>query len=155
MALEVISVEGPVHRTVVINRLAARWNLSRVGNRMVEAMDLVYAALRRSGRIADLGEDFSTLQGATPRTKVRTPVAGRAETLRNIEHIAPDEILLGVRCLLQEAVSFEEDQLIIQLARVFGYSRTGNAIRGRLVDLIARMIEAKQLLKEGNRIFPQ
>jgi restriction endonuclease-like protein/uncharacterized protein DUF3320 len=153
MALEVIAIEGPVHKAIVATRLARRWNLMRVGSRMVDAMEVVYRALRRSGKIDVEEGAFCVLTGALEREKVRTPVPGHAETFRNIEYISAKEISLGVRCLLREAISFEEEQLLVQLARTLGYDRTGIAIRRRLADIVDKLVRAKQVLREGDRIL--
>jgi len=152
MAMEVVSIEGPVHKAIVSSRLARRWNLERVGNRMVGAMESVFRTLSRRGNIDMVDGEFCTLRGASPRGKLRTPVPGRVETFRNIDHISTDEISLGVRSLLQEAISFEEDQLIVQLARVLGYDRTGSTIRSRLGETVDRLVDARQVAREGNRV---
>jgi hypothetical protein len=152
MALEVICAEGPVHTDVVATRVARHWNLLKVGNRMVDAMEVVYQALVHGGKV-EIRDGFCNLRGAAPREKVRRPVAGHSETFRSIHHISPEEIALGMRFLLQEAISFEQDQLVVQVARTLGYDRTGSTIKDRLVDVLEKLVEKKQMVREGDRIL--
>ena len=119
---------------------------------MVEAMESVYRSLSRNGDVEITDGVFCALSGASLREKLRTPVTGQIETFRNIEHISASEIAIGVRSLLQEAISFEEDQLVIQLARILGYDRTGNTIRTRLGDTIDKLAQAGQIAREGTRV---
>jgi hypothetical protein len=52
--------------------------------------------------------------------------------VRDIEHIAPEEIERAMSLVLEQALSLTEDELVTQTARAFGYARTGHDIEQAL-----------------------
>lgn len=152
MALEVINCEAPVHKNIVASRVAGRWGLSRVGSRMVEAMERAYGVLLRCGEIQLLDDTFLAPNHNFQCEYVRCPVPGQPETLRPIEHVSSDELAVAINALLLEAVSFEREQLIIQVARALGYDRTGNAIEKRVALVIGSLLHQGVLAEQAGRI---
>ncbi len=66
--------------------------------------------------------------------KVRTPVDGDPETERAVEHIAPEEIQAAMRLIISHAVGIGVESLITEVARLFGFARTGDRIYQRLLE---------------------
>jgi len=153
MIAEVVAFEGPVHRDVVAKRVARRWDLTRVGARMVAALDRAERSLVRSGTIVLREKAFLDMPESAPLERVRVPVPGVEESLRLIDHIAAVEIAVGVKCLLNEAGSFEGAQLVTQLTRAMGYDRTGSAIKARISRVIDNLVRTNHIAREGDRIF--
>ena len=65
----------------------------------------------------------------------------------------PTEIALGVRCILVEAISFEEEHLVVQIARVLGYDRTGTSITARLSGVIEEMLRKGEIMRDETSIL--
>ena len=143
-ALEVIAIEAPVHRNVVASRVAARWSLMKVGARMLAAMNQALRRLENNGQIIVDG-DFVWYAGVFRCEFVRRPVAGLNATYRSIDQISSNEIALAAEQILREAVSLDAGQLAIQVARVFGFDRTGTSIRERISRVTDGMLQAGRI----------
>ena len=72
-----------------------------------------------------------------------TPVNNAPETYRDVAHIPPEEIQAGMLLIIRHAVGIGVDSLIKETANVFGFNRTGNRIRDRLLK------ECKALQQKG------
>ena len=64
---------------------------------------------------------------------VRVPVSDLQETYRDVAHIPPEEIQACMLLIIHQAVGIGVDSLIKETANVFGFNRTGNRIRDRLL----------------------
>ena len=127
---QLVSGEGPLHIEVAARRLASLWGLQQVGARIMRAFDAVLAlGLRRKlFRKVD-----SFLWPADSReVAVRVPVPQQPETIRDIEHISPEEIHAAMALIVRHAVGIGYESLLRETARLFGFNRLGDRIRGRL-----------------------
>ena len=64
---------------------------------------------------------------------VRVPVSDVKETKREVAHIPPEEIQACMLLIIRHAVGISADSLIKETANVFGFDRTGDKIRDRLL----------------------
>src|SRR5207244_8330992 len=74
---------------------------------------------------------------------VRVPVSYLQETYRDVAHIPPEEIQACMLLIIRHAVGIGVDSLIKETANIFGFNRTGNRIRDRLLK------ECKALQQKG------
>jgi len=151
MLREVIHVEGPVHIEVAARRLAKAWELQRVGSRMRKAVNVALRSLTREGKVRQHGK-FLWPNRRDFQITVRRPDPGNEDTLRGIEFIAPEELGLAVKNLVRDALSITEDELVKEVARIFGFDRTGANIRARIARIVNGMISQCILVSRGDRI---
>ena len=64
---------------------------------------------------------------------VRVPMSQVQETYRDVAHIPPEEIQACMLLIIRHAVGIGADSLLKETASVFGFNRTGNRIRDRLL----------------------
>jgi hypothetical protein len=83
---------------------------------------------------------------------VRQPELNEKDSFRTIKFVPPEEIELGVRNLIQGGFSILEDEVVKQVARVFGFDRTGPHIYDRIKGIIKQMISRRDLILKGNRL---
>jgi very-short-patch-repair endonuclease len=120
---KILEVEAPIHEDEVCKRLATVWNLDRAGSRIREAAAKALRSLKQSGRcVVDGG--FWALPGAQVIT-VRDRSQATSATLRKAEYIPPQEILEAAKQVLAESVRAPLDELTVEVARRFGFQRTG------------------------------
>jgi very-short-patch-repair endonuclease len=123
----IAETEGPVHISVLHERLRDAWNIGRVGSKIRTNID---AAIRLAEVIRH--GDFLTGPGPLPTT-VRTPVRG---CQRQITQIHDRELEEAIVRLTRDASSISQDDLTTAVARLFGWTRRGTDISQRMMTLI-------------------
>ena len=151
MLTEVIDAEGPVHLEIAARRLASRWGLQKVGGRMMNAVEAAFDMLARQGTSAWRGK-FLWPQRNGFTLQVRRPDPDDETTIRKIEFIPQEELELAIRYLVRDAISISDDQVLTQVARVFGFDRTGANIRDRMERILGQMLQGGILVRKGDRI---
>lgn len=151
MLQDVINIEAPVHRDLVAKRIAKRWNLQKVGQRMTGALEVVINELCRKN-IIYLKGDFLWRKNETNCKKVRQPISSNPESYRVIEYIPAQELQLAIECIVRDALSIPEEQLIAQVAKTFGFDRTGENIRQRVSQNIRKMVNDGRIVRNEDRL---
>jgi hypothetical protein len=132
-----VDAEGPVHVEVAAERLRKAWGLSRTGERMREAVEEAVTFCESRDQLSRR-EDF--LWPASAReVAVRVPDPAVPESYRDVLHIAPEELQAGLRLLTREGLGEDEEELLTQAARLFGFGRLGDHIRRRLAENLEAM----------------
>ncbi|MEN6525145.1 MAG: DUF3320 domain-containing protein [Candidatus Polarisedimenticolia bacterium] len=133
--LKVVGLEEPISLDLLCRRIIAAWGMGRVGGRIEERIRRVcgVAGLRHTttGHV-----DFFWMPTTTVEAydMFRTP-GSADETRRRPEDLPAEEIANAAAELLENQVSMPEADLVRELARVFGFHRTGACVT--------------QVLKEG------
>jgi hypothetical protein len=144
LLVELVRVEGPVHRQAAVRRLAECWRVAPSSRAVQDHLDPVLSQLVEQ-QVVQLHDDF--LWPAEPiEVVVRQPPAGREP--RPIQEIAPEEIAKAAYLNLQNAFSLTEQDLIIQTAQILGYARVGEPVEQRIRAALVRL-EATGLAKRG------
>ena len=71
---------------------------------------------------------------------------------RNMEDIAPEEILVALHEVVKNNLSIEEDELLRYLARTFNFAKVGNQIDTILRYVIDMAVEQGKVKSENKRI---
>jgi very-short-patch-repair endonuclease len=120
--------EGPIHLDLAIKRLRQAWNLSRAGDKVREAVEGAAAAAEKRGDLQRKGEFLWSKNAVV----VRVPDPKDAATVRDIEHIADEELQAGLRLLLTQGGAMDSDAILSQTARLFGFGKLGDTIKQRV-----------------------
>jgi len=143
---EVARVEGPVHMSLIHQRLRDAWNIGRVGSIIRKNIDVaIYRAeVSRQG-------DFIMIPSSGIRVRTPTP-----DCSRTIDQVADDELLTALYSYIRDSVGVNQDELTAGVARLFGWNRRGNGIQGRLDDIVQRLLNLGYLLgnSDGLSIDP-
>jgi very-short-patch-repair endonuclease len=139
-----VKEEGPIHFDCAVQRLTAAWGLKRAGPNIVRAVREAVSSCCQTGLIEIKG-DF--LWPPTHKEiAVRMPVPDVPESMRRLEHIPPEEIEKAMQLIVTRAVGISVDSLVVETARIFGFSRTGNDIRAMLVKVCQKMLQDGALI---------
>ena len=135
----IVRIEGPIHAEEIARRLATVWGLDRAGSRIQKVTDDGLRALARENRLTPDGL-FWSLSGANER-RVRNRANSRSQTLRKAEYLPPAEIVWAAAEILDECVRVQRDELVIEVARRFGFQRTGQDLRDAISQAISSKID--------------
>ena len=132
---QVVEVEGPVTDRLVLDRVRRAWGLKRAGGRVQEAFDQAVRQLVARALI-ERDDDALRMPG-TSLVTVRVPTAEEA-TRRGAEDVPRVELALAmVRAAHAAGGSVPIDELTMQVAKLFGWTRRGGAIQERLDAALA------------------
>jgi len=151
MLSQIIETEGPVHKDVAATRLARAWELERVGERMMNAVKSAWRSLSREKLLRIQGE-FLWPAAESFRATVRRPNPDEDQSRRSIEEIPPEEIALAMKNLTRDSLSIERDKLLVYVARIFGFERSGNHIQRSLGNVLEELLESRQLVLLEDRV---
>lgn len=147
----IVDVEGPVHIELAAHRLAKTLGFQKVGSRVMEAVNSSIRILIREGKVKRINKflwpsrnDFILV--------VRQPEFNEKDSFRTIKLVPPEEIELAVRNLIQGGFSILEDEVVKQVARIFGFDRTGPHIYDRIKGILKQMISRGDLILKGDRL---
>lgn len=136
--IALVTAETPVHDDYAIKRLAEAQGIVRRGPRIVAACRAVMKLAIDRGQIESRGDFLWSPEQEV--LQVRVPNASGAR--REIREIPPEEIELAISHLAVSSGAYDLDSLLRQVARLFGFERSGATIqselRGRLNAIISR-----------------
>nr|MDP9473679.1 DUF3320 domain-containing protein [Chloroflexota bacterium] len=127
-----VEVEAPIHRDLLSRRVVTAWGYQRAGARIAARMEQAISVAVQQGRIKQQGGFL------WPSLKIDVVPRGAASdgAIRDISHVADEEILRGITLVLEHAFSLTQDELVVQTSRLFGYQRTGSDINRRLREMV-------------------
>jgi len=141
--MQVVNFEGPVSHNLLCRRIIQAWDISKIGNRI----DTRIRNLCLKFKLVKTKYDTSTYywpDNCEPMkyTSFRVPGSDKS-TRRSIEDIPPEEIQNGCLEVLRTQISLPEEDLIREVARLFGYQRKGPTVEMHIKH------DINQLVKRG------
>lgn len=141
----VIGVEGPIHQDLLARRVAPLYGRERAGSQLKRHLEWMVQA-NGKGRWVQRGDFLWESGKETP--PIRVPKA--QEKPRPIGHVCVEERAEAAMLVLQRAMGMSLDDLIVETARVLGFSRTGDQIREALLEAVAMLETVNRVeLREG------
>lgn len=148
---DIVDIEGPIHIELAAHRLAKALSFQKVGSRVMEAVNSSIRILIRKGKLKKINKflwpsrnDFILV--------VRQPEPNEKDSFRKIKFVPTEEIELAVKKLIQGGFSIVEDDVVKQVARIFGFDRTGPHIYDRIKGILKQMISRGDLILKGDRL---
>jgi hypothetical protein len=123
----IVEIEGPIHHEEACRRLASVWGQDRAGNRIRDAGQRALASLQAKGSCT-AAEGFWTIH-PPPQITVRNRSDAESSSLRRAEYLPPAEIRAAALEVLLENGRVRRDDLVVEIARRFGFQRTGEDLR--------------------------
>ena len=148
MIEEVVTVEGPVAREVVLRRVREAWGVGRAGARIRGAFDEAVKTLRARGRIVESEKGVLVLEGADT-DRVRVPHADDPTTRRTIAEVPVTELRAAIVGIVGDALQAGRDELTFAVARLYGWNRRGSDISAALERSVTYLLRMKRLAREG------
>ena len=142
----VVQQEGPIHKVEAARRVAAHWEISRVGYRIQARIELI--ARSSCPSVSMRGDFFWPASMREP--PVRRPAVGAAA--RRIDTIALEEIQQASLIIIRRGFGMTKNDLVRETARMLGHARTGGSVRCRIESGIDRLIQRGVLRQNGDRL---
>jgi very-short-patch-repair endonuclease len=144
-----LRVEAPVHEAVLLARFRDSWGISRLGAQIRSNAEYVLSRVRVDGRAVHRDAAGVYRVDGAELTAVRVPT-GRDGT-RNVLSIPPEEIDLAVVGTVRDAIVIEQEQLVVAVARLFGWQRSGPDIQNAIIGSISRLIQKDRVRRNARR----
>jgi hypothetical protein len=148
MIEEVVAVEGPVAREVVLRRVREAWGVGRAGSRIRSSFDDAVKMLRSRGRVIESEKGFLMMEGADP-ARVRVPNADDPTTRRGVAEVPVSELRAAILGIVGDAIHAGRDELTFAVARLYGWNRRGTDISNALERAVTYLLRMKRLVRDG------
>ncbi len=133
--------EGPIHLDTVNERVRTWWAVGRVTSRLRDNLDraIAKAGLERDGDFIDLPN--RAVSKVRSRNNNRKP-----------EHVHLDEFALAAEMLVRDVGGASRAEVVVAIARQFGWGRTGAIVDERVNAAIDRAISKGALTENGDTL---
>jgi hypothetical protein len=121
----VVSVEGPVHADIVVQRIRDAWGVQRAGSRIQDAVASAIQHAKRAKAIHRSG-DFLSKPDAESVARDRSQADS---AVRRPEMIAPEEWRAAIVAVVQRNLGVKRNELPMAAGRWLGFASTSAAVR--------------------------
>ncbi|MEM2614909.1 MAG: DUF3320 domain-containing protein [Nitrososphaerota archaeon] len=137
--LKILEIEGPIHKSLLIERLKEVNDVARVGKKISANVELALSHIKREIQVDDEGfiklKDRQIVDFRTPADGVHRPP----------HLISADEIKVAVLHVVEEQFSCSREAVSKALARIFGWRKTSEASEKRVQKIIDELIAERKL----------
>ena len=144
---DTIIKNGPIKYDTAMQTHLDVWGQSRAGQKVRRIFRNRLDELKERGDVYEHGEFlWPPVDELTFDIRINTEAATRA-----VDEIPPEEIAKAITLILREGGSIEQDDLLLETTRLFGYQRRGNRIQARIHETLS-LLEEHDLITIGERI---
>ena len=129
--LSVVATEGPIHVAEATRRVSASWGASKATGRSMEKVLRACAGIPAETRPLQRG-DYLWPAALDPRAWRLFRLHPTQEVRRAAEYLPAEEVANAAEWLISCSGSIDRDELIMELARLFGYRSTGKRVRSAM-----------------------
>lgn len=140
-----VDVESPISKGLLYKKILQSWNTSRAGAKLDRYLE---------GLIKEMNLNQTSHHQPFYWSDITNLDYYRSNDIenRNMEDIAPEEILVALQEVVENNLSIEEEELLRYLSRTFGFAKVG-----RQIDILLRYVidiaeKNNIVIKENGRI---
>lgn len=143
---EVALVESPVHIDEVKKRIAESAGVARVGSRISLHLQNAINLASRNNEITIKGQFLwlPTMTNPVLRNRAMLP-----NSSRKIKFISPEEMKIAIQQVVREAIAITAEAGVPVVARIFGFSRVTEDMKGEILDAFRDCVKDGILVLEG------
>lgn len=140
-----VDTEAPISKSLLYKKVLQAWNTSRAGARLDKHLE---------GVIKEMNITQTTHHQPFYWGSNTTLDFYRSNDIekRNMEDIAPEEVIVALEEVVTNNLSIEEDELLRYLARTFGFAKVGKQIDTLLRYAIDTAVKQDKVKRENDRI---
>ncbi|HMK54718.1 MAG TPA: DUF3320 domain-containing protein [Methanobacteriaceae archaeon] len=148
---KVVDLEGPIQVNELFKRIRTHWGLKRSGRRIKETLDSSLDLALNKG-LFTRQDDFLFSRDAEIKVRRRG-----GDLPARIELISDEEIKQAVLLVIESQYATYPEELITQVARLFGFKSTRQATRERVNHILRQYLEKGDLVAMPNGMinFPK
>jgi hypothetical protein len=147
--VRIVSVEGPIHRDLLIERLKELNGVARVGENVASNIERAMQDGLRYREFERLDSDFFRPTGRQ-LTAFRIPGEG---VERRPDWIPVEEIGLAVLHLVEDQFGCQREALPRAVAELFGFGRTPAGFTELVGTAVDALLEQKRLHRSGPNLY--
>ncbi|QIY84001.1 DUF3320 domain-containing protein [Chryseobacterium sp. NEB161] len=141
-----VDTEAPVSKGLLYRKVLQIWNTSRVGAKLDRYLEGI---IKEMNLVQTVHHQPFYWSNGTALNYYRINDTEK----RNMEDIAPEEILVALQEVITDNLSIEEDELLRYLARTFGFAKLGKQIDAILRYTVDLAEKENIVKKENGRII--
>lgn len=142
--VDIVSVESPIHQQEAMRRLTNALGIKRIGDRIETTITDAITKAEKLKKIYKVGQFLWVAEMKEPILRNRTSLEG-VPNLKKIEYISHEEIILAIKKVIKDTIAIKEDDLVIEVSRLFGFSKTTDDIREVINTLINKLIDLQEI----------
>lgn len=147
--VSVVRIESPVHIEEATRRLVEAAGLSRVGVRIRAAVLAAVQLSKKTGYIDVRGDFLWNIGMTTAKVRDRSELPNAS---RKMKFIAPEEISQALFTTTKNAFSINEDALIAESGKLFGFARITEEMSVAIGEVLLQNLKDGRLVKERDSI---
>jgi len=144
---KIVAAEGPVHGDEIMARVRALWALPRLTARVKAAVARAVEQAAIAGQIE--GGPFYAAPGQPVTVRDRSRASAG---LRKPDMLPPAEIDMAVMTTVADNFGATPDELVVAVARAFGFGATSAALRAVIEARARRLVETGALVEKGGML---
>jgi len=139
---KVLEHEAPIHGDELKKRVAAHWQISRVGTRISSRLDGVLIGLLKAKQAFCRGEFIWKDEPTSIAPRCRRSVEGYSFST---ETIPPEELDQCIEMILRDSKGRTKEEIISDVSRSMGFRRAGQKLSDSISQRIQRMMDQSLL----------
>jgi len=145
--LRIIENEAPISRDQLCRRVLSLWGMSRIGSRIEDYFNEIFSLLNL--KFTGTGKDlFFWREDQEPMKYMNYRIFAS-----NASDIAPEEVSVTVKEVLENQISLSREDLIKETARLLGFNRLGTIVEPSMQKGIDMAIKRGFAKAENGRII--
>lgn len=140
-----VNIESPISKSLLYKKVLQAWNISRAGSRLDKHLEGI---IKEMNIVETLHHQPFYWSNNIPLDSYRSNDIEK----RNIEDIAPEEVMVALDEVVTNNLSIQEDELLRYLSRTFGFAKVGKQIDTLLRYAIDAAVKKGAVKKENDRI---
>jgi len=149
----VVAFEGPIHIEEATRRVAASWEAPKATKRAVGKVQSSVRLVGTTSRPIARG-DFLWPPTLDPAVWRGFRLHPDNDTRRAPEYLPPQEVANAAEWLISQSGSIVQDELVVELSRLFGYRSTGRKVRAAMEAGIAHLVDERRAALVGDTVRP-
>jgi hypothetical protein len=148
---QVVETEAPISRSLLCKRVLGAWGISRLGGRISAQFDALFPLLK----LQQTGKDSKVIfwkEGQSPHEYIDFRIGTAEGTKREAEDLPAEEVANAVKYILQNQISLSKEELVREMAKLFGYGRIGSNVEIAMVNGINEAMARGYAVMQGERL---
>jgi hypothetical protein len=147
----VLEIEAPISKDLLCRRVLAAWSMTRIGSRIDSWFDIIFSEMKLKSTLKR--QRFFWKPNQNPEDYIHYRILLTDNDKRAASDISPEEISNAIREILENQISLNRDELVKEVARIFGFARLGTSVESCMLSGIETAIKRGFARLEGERIY--
>jgi hypothetical protein len=149
--LTILQKEAPISKELLCRRILTSWSVSRLGSRIDSYFNSLFKQLNL--KFTEGGRLFYWNENQNPEFYFHYRISELESERRDASDISPEESSNAVHEILENMISLNEEDLIKETARLFGFNRIGGNVESSMVEGIKKAVNRGFAKAEDDRVF--